>query len=101
VSGGPANPRAEAALAAEVHDGAEYRPFGTFTGEDAKERAEALGSVGGWGPLARAAKVARAWAGLAVAMAEADAATVADLDPEQVATWAERLWVIPPEGGMI
>ena len=95
------NSRSEEALVAKVHDGEDYRPFGEFTLAQARARAEAIGEAGAWGPLARAAKVARAWAGLAAAMEEAGAATVADLDPAEVVTWAERLWVIPPEGGLI
>jgi hypothetical protein len=34
-------------------------------------------------------------------MDEAQAATVADLDPDAVAERAERLWVVPPGGSLL
>ena len=93
--------RLAAALTAEVHQGERYVPFGDLTLTEVEGRAEAIGSAGGWGPLARAAKVARAWRDLAARMRERDAATVAELDPATVVRFAEYLWVIPPKGGMI
>ncbi len=34
-------------------------------------------------------------------MAEAEARTVADLNPEAVAQRAEKLWVVPPGGSLL
>ncbi len=93
--------RLAAALRAEVHQGERYVPFGELTLTEAEGRAETIGSAGAWGPLARAAKVARAWSDLAAQMRERDAATVGELDPATVVRFAEYLWVIPPKGGMI
>jgi hypothetical protein len=93
--------RLEAALTAAVHQGERYVAFGELTLAEVEGRAEAIGAAGSWGPLARAAKVARAWADLAAQMRERDARTVGELDPPTVVRFAEYLWVIPPEGGMI
>jgi hypothetical protein len=93
--------RLATALEAEVHQGERYVAFGDLTLAEVEGRAESIGSVGGWGPLQRAAKVARAWAELAGRMRKVEAETVRDLDPATVVQFAEHLWVIPPEGGMI
>jgi hypothetical protein len=93
--------RLAAALRTEVHQGERYVPFGDLSVAEVEGRAEAIGSAGGWGPLARAAKVARAWRDLAARMRERDAPTVGELDPATVVRFAEYLWVIPPKGGMI
>ena len=58
------------------------RPFGEFTLDDARERADELRAATGWGPTARVAAVAMAWRELATAMERTGAATVADLDAE-------------------
>jgi hypothetical protein len=89
------------ALGAQVHDGESYLKFGEMTREQVAAQGERLAEVGSWGPLARAAKVARAWKGLAAEMEQGGAATVADLDGTEVVTWAERVWAIAPAGGMI
>lgn len=93
--------RADAALRAEVHDGERYRPFGEMTATDVDGRAEALREVSGWGTTQRVAPVARAWAELGEQMRSSGAQSVADLEPEAVVAYAERLWVLPPEGGLI
>jgi hypothetical protein len=93
--------RLAAALRTEVHQGERYVPFGDLSVAEVEGRAEAIGAAGGWGPLARAAKVARAWRDLAAQMRERDAPTVGELDPATVVRFAEYLWVIPPKGGMI
>jgi hypothetical protein len=89
------------ALETPVHRGDRYVAFGDLTVEDVRAQAAALREVGGWGPLARVAKVALAWSGLAGAMDRAGAARVAELDGGEVVTWGERTWVIPPPEGMI
>jgi hypothetical protein len=93
--------RVASALGAEVHQGEHYVPFGKLTLAEVEGRAESIGAVGGWGPLARAAKVARAWSDLAAQMRERGAATIGELDPATVVRFAEYLWVIPPKGGLI
>jgi hypothetical protein len=93
--------RLEQALAAQVHTGERYVAFGELTLAEVRGQAAKLGDVGSWGPLARVAKVARAWNDLAGAMEGAGAGRVRDLDEDAVVTWAERAWVIPPAEGMI
>ena len=88
-------------MSAPVHQGERYVPFGDLTAAEVRAQAERIGSAGGWGPLARAAKVARAWRELGAAMDAGRAERVRDLEPEAVVEWAERAWVIPPAGGMI
>ena len=97
----PSPARLATALKAQVHQGERYVPFGDLTLAEVEGRAESIGSVGGWGPLQRAAKVARAWKELAGRMRQTEADAVRDLDPATVVQFAEHLWVIPPEGGMI
>ena len=72
------------------------RPFGEFTLDDARERADELRAATGWGPTARVAAVAMAWRELATAMERAGAATVADLEAEMVVELAPKLWVVLP-----
>ncbi len=88
-------------MSAPVHQGERYVPFGDLTAADVRGQAERIGSSGSWGPLARAAKVARAWRELGAAMDAAGAERVRELEPEAVVEWAERTWAIPPVGGMI
>jgi hypothetical protein len=89
------------ALETPVHRGDRYVAFGELTAGDVRAQAAELREVGGWGPLARVAKVALAWRGLADAMDRAGAARVAELDGSEVVRWGERTWVIPPPEGMI
>ena len=93
--------RLERALKAEVHQGERYVPFGELTLAEVEGRAEAIGAAGGWGPLQRAAKVARAWTDLGRQMREQDAATVSELEPATIVRFAEYAWVIPPAEGLI
>jgi len=72
-----------------------------MTADDARRRAESLGEVGSWGPLQRAAKVAMAWKMLAALMDRDDTRIVKELEPADVLEYAERLWIVPPEEGMI
>jgi hypothetical protein len=75
------------------------RPFGEFTLNDARERADELRAATGWGPTARVASVAMAWRELTTAMERAGAATVADLEADVVVELAPKLWVVLPGGG--
>jgi hypothetical protein len=88
-------------LSRPVHAGGVDRPFGELRLEDVRGHAAELASAVGWGPTARVATVARAWRELADAMRRAGASTVADLGDEEAAGWAERLWVVPPGGGLL
>ena len=45
--------------------------------------------------------MAQAWRELADELAQAGAATVADLGGERAAALAERLWVVPPGGSLL
>jgi hypothetical protein len=93
--------RLQDAMSAPVHQGERYVPFGDLTAADVRGQAERIGSAGSWGPLARAAKVARAWRELGATMETARVGRVRELEPEAVVQWAERTWVISPAGGMI
>jgi hypothetical protein len=84
-----------------VHAAGADRRFGELTAEDARAHAAELRSAAGWGPTARVATVAQAWRELADELAQAGAATVADLGGERAAALAERLWVVPPGGSLL
>jgi hypothetical protein len=51
--------------------------------------------------MARVAAVAQAWRELGDRMAAEGAATVADLGTDEAAGLGERLWVVPPGGGLL
>ena len=96
-----AKPDADRVLAEPVFAGGRSKPFAEVTAEEVRLRSEELRSAAGWGPTARVASVAQAWALFARLMEESGAATVADLDREAVAEYAERLWVVPPGGSLL
>ncbi len=77
-----------------VHVGGVDRPFGELGPRDVAQHAAALSEAVGWGPTARIASFARAWADLARRMDEADAATVAELDPVVIVELAPSLWFV-------
>ena len=89
------------ALESQVHQGDSYAAFGEVTPAAARGQAERLSEVGTWGPLQRVAKVTQAWKLLAAQMERDGAATVRELEATAIVEYAERLWVIPPEGGMV
>ena len=60
-----------------------------------------LREAAGWGPTQRVAAVARAWAELGDEMRSSGAERVLELEPATVVSYAERLWVLPPQGGLI
>jgi len=91
----------EDVLLRPVHAAGSDKPFGELSLGDVRAHAAELRSAVGWGPTARVASVARAWRELADAMADRQAATVADLGAETASGWAERLWVVPPSGGLL
>lgn len=84
------------ALATSVFIRGANRPFGELTVDDVRARADELRAATGWGPTARVAPVARAWRELAIAMDRDGADSVAELDPELVATLAPQLWIVMP-----
>jgi hypothetical protein len=84
------------ALSAVVYDGTSYRPFGSFTIEDALGRAAELEGVTGWGPTARVGAVARGWSELARAMGEAGVTIVSELESDVAEGFARRVWAVPP-----
>ena len=88
-------------LAALIHAGGRTKPFGELTVEEVAERADELRSATGWGPTARVAPVAAAWAQLAKTMQSEGATTVADLDAGDVVARAEALWIVPPGGSLL
>jgi hypothetical protein len=90
-----------AAFETAIHAGGESKPFREFTIDDVRGRARELREAVGWGPTARVAPVARAWAQLAELMTEAAAQSVADLAPAIVAEQLEALWVVPPGGSLL
>jgi hypothetical protein len=84
-----------------VFAGGRTKRFGEMTADEVKARAAELKSTAGWGPTARVAAVAIAWAELARQMDTVGARTVAELDPQAVDERAERLWVVPPGGSLL
>ena len=84
------------ALAATIFIRGANRPFGEFTLDDVRARADELRAATGWGPTARVAPVARAWRALAIEMERAGAQTVSELDPPELAELAPQLWVVLP-----
>jgi len=92
----PSSPDRRLILEREVFIRAANRPFGELTLADARERADELRAVTGWGPTVRVAPVARAWRELTIAMERSGADRVRDLDTEQVLELAPKLWVVLP-----
>lgn len=68
---------------------------------EAIAQSERIVAAGSWVPLARAAKVARAWNGLAAAMDAAGIQRDRDPEPQAAVEWAERTWAISPAERMI
>ena len=91
----------DGALDRPVHAGGADRRFGELSVDDVRAHAAELRSAAGWGPTARIGAVAQAWRELAQEMAQAEAATVADLGAQRAAALAERLWVVPPGGSLL
>lgn len=93
--------RLDAALSSRIGSGSGATIFGEMTAADARVRGEGLSEVGSWGPLQRVAKVAMAWKMLAAQMDRDGVDIVKELEPADVLEYAERLWIVPPEEGMI
>lgn len=71
-------------------------PFGELSEDQVRARAQELRAATGWGPTARVAPVALAWAELARAMQQAGAERVAALPAALIQQLAPRLWVVLP-----
>ena len=87
-------------LQRQVYVNGEYRPFGQLTADDARALAAQLRGVTGGGLDARVGPVRAGWLELADRLA-GPGSTVADLDPPEVAKFAERLWITPPGGTLL
>jgi hypothetical protein len=94
-------PTLETILATTVFVNGANRPFGDLTPDDVRSRADELRSVAGWGPTARVAPVAMAWRELLIALQQANASTVRELDAESAVEFAPKLWIVPPSGGLL
>ena len=94
-------PDAERVLAEQVFAGGRSKPFAELTADEVKARAAELKAATGWGPTARVASVAMAWAELSRLMEQSNASTVGELEPGAVAQRAEKLWVVPPGGSLL
>jgi hypothetical protein len=88
-------------LAEPVYGGGRSKPFAEMTAEEVRARADELRATAGWGPTTKVFPVAMAWVEFARLMEDAGAQTVADVDPAVVAERAERLWIVPPGGGLL
>lgn len=77
------------------------RPFRELTPDDARTRADELRAVTGFGPTARVGQVAMAWRELEMALHQAGAASVGDLDTETITRLAPKLWIVPPGGSLL
>ena len=88
------------ALATNVHVDDRDRPFAELGPEQARSLAAALGDL----PIAMRARVgpiSLAWKELAGELESESRRTVAELEPERVIAYAERLWVIPPPSSIL
>jgi hypothetical protein len=101
VSASHWTPDPEAALAERVHTPSGSKPFGEMTREEVGERAAELRHAAGWGPTARVAGIALAWAELKQTMDDAHVEKVNQLSPDQIAERAEALWIVPPGGSLL
>jgi hypothetical protein len=78
-----------------------YKPFGELTSEQVSAHAAELGQAAGLGHGSRVGPVSAAWKQLAMELDSRGAARVSDLDAATVATFAERLWILPPGGELL
>ena len=88
-------------LTKPISIGGTERQFGELTVTQVEAHAAGLAEATGFGHRSRVGAVAAAWRGLAALMRERGAATVADLEPDEVRSRAEALWVLPPGGSLL
>lgn len=96
-----ADERLERILAEQVFAGGAYKPFARMTAGEVAARAEELRAAAAGPMQGRLAPVASVWEGLARAMREEGAGTVADLPRPALSSRADRLWVVPPGGSFL
>lgn len=89
------------ALATEISVAGERKPFGELRAADVATQAAALGQASGFGHRSRVGAVAAAWRELGRLMQERGSTRVAELDPETIDAYAERLWIVPPGGSLL
>jgi acyl dehydratase len=89
-------PRLAEIVATTVYVDGQNRPFGELTLDHVRAHADELRAATGWGPTARVAPVARAWRELSIALEQAGAGKVAELDSELLLELAPKLWIAPP-----
>jgi hypothetical protein len=89
------------ALATEVSVAGVGKKFGELSADDAATQAAALGAATGFGHRSRVGGVAAAWRELGSRMRDHEVARVSDLDPEEIETLAQKLWVVPPGGSLL
>jgi hypothetical protein len=94
-------PAEEGAARRRVFVDGRYRPFGELTSEQVSAHATELGLATGLGHGSRVGSVSAAWKQLAMELESQGAARVSDLDAATVATFAERLWILPPGGELL
>ena len=95
------SPELAGVLATTVFIDGANRPFGELTADQARDRADELRAAVGFGPTVRIAPVARAWRELTMALEQAGAGSVAELEPATVMDLAPKLWVVPPGGSLL
>lgn len=78
-----------------------YTPFGELTAAQASARADDLRQAAGLGHGSRVGSVAAGWRELAMELDRRGVATVGGLDPATMRAFAERLWVVAPDGGLL
>lgn len=76
-------------------------PFADVTVEQARQRADELRAVVGFGPTARVAPVAQAWRELMMALQAAGVGRVGELPSEKITELAPKLWIVPPGGSLL
>ena len=91
----------ESAERREVFVDGAYRPFGELTAEQVSARAAELGGATGLGHGSRVGSVAVGWRELAMELERRGVSRVGDLDAATVRAFAERLWILPPGGGLL
>jgi hypothetical protein len=86
-------PEVQEILGTPIFVRGQNRPLRELTQDDVRDRAAELRSTVGWGPTARVAPIARAWAQLAMVMERGSTRTVAELPQETVLEVGRQLWI--------
>jgi hypothetical protein len=97
----PASTHLTEILKTSVYVDGANRAFGELNADQARGHADELRSAVGFGPTVRVAPVAQAWRELSMALDQAGAGTVGELEPAKVMELAPKLWVVPPGGSLL